>query len=250
MPIKLMAAVPTHSATMVVQCVDTLLGLQRLLLQRGDDFEFLYQTGATISQVRNLIVAAFLASDADVLLMLDADQAMSPSDIMRMLDFKKSFVGVICPRRAYDWSRVTLSETTTTETVVQQAMRFVGWLKTESDGQVNVVDGFSLATHVGTGILLLRREVFTRLMDFYPGQRARGFGTDVHTSFDPGERWGFFNPIENNLGIPLSEDLSFCRRWSEAGGEIWADIVSPTSHIGPHAFAGSYFDHLAAAGAS
>jgi hypothetical protein len=45
-------------------------------------------------------------------------------------------------------------------------------------------------------------------------------------------------------GTYLSEDFAFCKRWTDIGGEIWADLDSRLDHVGPSVFhgdAGSQF---------
>jgi hypothetical protein len=44
--------------------------------------------------------------------------------------------------------------------------------------------------------------------------------------------------IDPNTGIYLSEDFSFCRRWTDMGGEIWADLQSRLTHTGPISLVG------------
>ena len=44
--------------------------------------------------------------------------------------------------------------------------------------------------------------------------------------------------IDQATGIYLSEDFSFCRRWTDLGGEIWADLESRLDHVGPATFHG------------
>jgi hypothetical protein len=34
----------------------------------------------------------------------------------------------------------------------------------------------------------------------------------------------------------MSEDVSFCRRWQQTGGEIWAVYDDAVGHVGPFAF--------------
>ena len=52
--------------------------------------------------------------------------------------------------------------------------------------------------------------------------------------------------IDEN-GTYLSEDFSFCKRWSDMGGEIWADLNSALSHVGPLVFCGDLTSQFAAA---
>ena len=44
--------------------------------------------------------------------------------------------------------------------------------------------------------------------------------------------------IDQATGIYLSEDFSFCKRWTDLGGEIWADLTSRLDHVGPTTFHG------------
>lgn len=244
---KLLAAVPTHSHSVTVQTAQTLIWLQDLIQRRGGSFRMHWESGATVSLVRNAIAAEFLGSDADHLLMLDADQGVWPGALERMLDFDRPFVGCMYPTRRYDWSKVNLAAASDVQDVVYQASRFVGWLKSDSQSQVQLLDGFAPAEHVGTGVLLLKREVFTALMSRHPDLKAKGFGPDAYPRHRDSGRWGFFNPAISLVdGFPLSEDISFCLRYLEAGGEIWANVIDNVMHAGQHEFVGNYADFLAA----
>jgi hypothetical protein len=51
----------------------------------------------------------------------------------------------------------------------------------------------------------------------------------------------------DEAGKYLSEDFSFCRRWTDMGGEIWVDIDSRLNHAGSMTFHGDYaasFDQM------
>ena len=45
-------------------------------------------------------------------------------------------------------------------------------------------------------------------------------------------------------GARLSEDYSFCHRWRQCGGEVWANISHPITHVGLHRYAGRYQDAM------
>jgi hypothetical protein len=51
-------------------------------------------------------------------------------------------------------------------------------------------------------------------------------------------RYALFDCMIDETGTYLSEDFSFCKRWSDLGGEIWADLDSRLSHVGPLVFRG------------
>jgi hypothetical protein len=54
-------------------------------------------------------------------------------------------------------------------------------------------------------------------------------------------RYAFFNcVIDPDSGEYLSEDYSFCRRWLDMGGEIWADMESKLQHMGATTVKGDF----------
>ncbi len=53
--------------------------------------------------------------------------------------------------------------------------------------------------------------------------------------------------IDHATGTYLSEDFAFCKRWTDIGGEIWADLESRLDHVGPSVFQGDVSSQFAAA---
>jgi len=53
--------------------------------------------------------------------------------------------------------------------------------------------------------------------------------------------------IDPATGTYLSEDFAFCKRWTDIGGEIWADLESRLDHVGPSVFRGDVATQFAAA---
>lgn len=239
---KLFVSVPTHSETMAAETVHTIVAAQSIACKRGWRFYFHHFAAAVIGDVRNIIAATFLESGADVLLMIDADQAASAATIEGMLDFNKPFVGCICPRRQYYWPQASLAGAASVDALRYQALRFVGYLEEDEQGRAEIVDGFGRATFVGAGLMVLHRSVFERMMEHYPEIEGKGFDLAFQPSVS--SNWGFFNPMDRGDGLLLSEDLSFCRRWKEMGGEIWADVARDISHIGRNDYRGNYLDYL------
>jgi hypothetical protein len=44
--------------------------------------------------------------------------------------------------------------------------------------------------------------------------------------------------IEPETSTYLSEDYSFCKRWTDMGGEIWVDLTAKLDHAGLMTFRG------------
>jgi hypothetical protein len=56
--------------------------------------------------------------------------------------------------------------------------------------------------------------------------------------------------IDPVTGTYLREDFAFCRRWTDIGGEIWADLDSRLDHVGHSVFRGDVASQFAAAPAA
>ena len=245
---KLMIGVPTHSGTLTSATTDTLLKLQKALLERGDDFEIEFYSGPVIADLRNAIVADFLQREADALLMVDSDMGAMPQVVLRMIDFDRPLVGCMYPKRLFNFEP-TVGKIGDLPTLLQRSMQFVGRLETRTEGQIDLVldGGFARALHLGTGLLLMRREVFEKMKKAYPDLAGRGFNPEAFPGPRFEQNWGFFNPLAVATGgSNLAEDFSFCLRWREAGGEVWAEVESPIAHVGVHRFTSSFATYLTA----
>ena len=61
------------------------------------------------------------------------------------------------------------------------------------------------------------------------------------------KRFALFESMIAGDGTYLSEDFAFCKRWSDIGGEIWADLNSRLNHVGQITFCGDLSSQFAAA---
>jgi hypothetical protein len=246
MPTSMYVAVPTHSETIHTCAAITLLDLMGSAHAKGVVVRVVFHSAPVISDLRNTIVADFLAGRDDILFMLDSDQGMPIQTIWRMLESGYPVVGCIYPRRNFRWSEVEpgLSSSDMTR-ILYQATRFVGKLEVRPDGSFEIRNGFARAESVGTGALLIRREALEIMKRHFPELKGQGFPEEDENLPRVENDWGFFNPlVAARDGRNAGEDIGFCERWRRCGGEIWADIVSDTVHLGRYPFRGNYLDYL------
>ena len=86
---------------------------------------------------------------------------------------------------------------------------------------------------------MIRRAALTRLCAAHPELKYTRI--DSPTSRDSSNQFALFEcMIDPDSGTYLSEDYAFCRRWTALGGEIWIDIESRLTHIGPMSFVGDF----------
>ncbi len=213
--IKLMEAAPAAGVAIELELLD------------GD---------ALITRARAVLAARFLDRLAAThLLFVDADIAFEPEQVMRLLSADKDFVAAFYPLKAVDWAAVP-RRVVAGESLASAALSYVGTL--EEVGRRTEGD-FATAVYAGTGFQLIRRRVFERMITAHPELRF----TSVHAragSLPPSANlYALFDPIiDPETGAYLSEDYSFCRRWRALGEEIWLDLRSRLTHVGPDAFAG------------
>jgi hypothetical protein len=97
----------------------------------------------------------------------------------------------------------------------------------------HAVNGFLKVKDVGFAFVLIRRAVIERMIAAYP-----------ELAYDAGERTEhalFLDMIDSDRQR-LSEDLSFCRRWTAIGGEIWVDPETSLIHAGRKEYSGRLDD--------
>jgi hypothetical protein len=169
-----------------------------------------------ITRGRNRAAHAFLArKECTHLLFIDCDIVFQPTDVMRLLDSGRSFVGAPYPAKTFPPALI--------------GVPFV------EDGKVKVSnDGFVRARDVGTGFLLLHRSVFETLepkVVKYKDDLIGGKGETMGAYFDCGPE-----DAERDDSQYLSEDWWFSRLYQACGGECWLDTRAKLGHIGKHVF--------------
>ena len=106
--------------------------------------------------------------------------------------------------------------------------------------------GFVKVRYAGTGFLMIRRQALEKMCAQYPLlQYKRDHSIDAAAASD--KRFALFECMIAEDGTYLSEDFAFCKRWTDMGGEIWADLDSKLHHVGPMTFRGDLSSQFAGA---
>jgi hypothetical protein len=115
------------------------------------------------------------------------------------------------------------------------ALKYV--FEVDDPNAVTARAGFMKIRYAGTGFLMIRRDALLRMCAQYPRLRyRRDHSLDAATPSD--NRFALFECTIGEDGTYLSEDFAFCKRWTDMGGEIWADLDSKLNHVGPMTFNG------------
>ncbi len=250
--INIYFAIPTHSGTITVETAISALDFNKFALQHNIAVRIVFHSASIISHLRNTVIADFLAGDFTHLFMLDSDQGIEYSTIFKMIDSGFHVVGALYPRRNFFWDNFDPSRSDLgIDDLLRQGYRFVGEILPDKNGSIEVKSGFVRAKSIGTGSMLIRREVIELMMIRYPELKGQGFPEEDENIPRMSNNWGFFNPLVKSIdGINAGEDIGFCKRWIDCGGEIWADVVSNTVHVGRYKFTGNYLDYMRTMGAT
>jgi hypothetical protein len=202
---------PCYGGQITEVCFSSYLQWTILALQNNLDFQIdTLSNESNVNRARNSCAAKFLSGDATHLMFVDADIQFNPRDIVKLVGHDKDIVGGIYPQKTLPPKMVvnTLDNARTEGDLVE-----VGTL--------------------GTGFMLVKRTVFEQMIS----AGATPYGDDIGLSdVENNNQYDFFNCTIDSNGRYLTEDWSFCRKWRELGGAIWADTTIALAHVGYYRF--------------
>lgn len=171
-----------------------------------------------VERARNTLVYMFLDSDRTDLLFIDSDMQWNIDGITRLIGHDVDIVGAGYPcKNSWDFFGCVLQGDDRTKPIVQE-------------------NGLIRAWGVPTGFMKIKRRVFEKLIEVQPDN----FYMTTYPK-DPIERkvYNFFGRRP-----PMGEDISFCRRWAEAGGDLWIEPNITLAHYGVQSWDGNFAKYL------
>lgn len=173
---------------------------------------------APISEARNGLTAAFLASDCTDLLFIDSDIVFEPEQVDRLLSRDADVVGGLYAKKRPGPPAWVINA---------YATPFLAR-----------ADGLQRVAYMGTGFLRVRRSVFERMIARYGAAIAYTPDSDAGDPRPPRHNlWpiGLYDYPDGSRRM-LTEDWFFCQRCAELGIEVWADPSVQLKHVGQVAF--------------
>ena len=237
-PVNLVVATPCFGGQISALFATSLLKLQsRARSYSGLGVKFFFKDGdALITRARASLVAQFLDDPAAThLLFIDADIGFEPEQVFRLVTCGADMCAAIYPIKRIDWDKVRTTMATGRRNPAAAALRYV--MEVDDGNAVIEKGGFVKVRYAGTGFLMIRRAALERMCAHYPQLRyRRDHSLDALTESE--NRFALFECMIGEDGTYLSEDFAFCKRWTDIGGEIWADVDSRLNHVGPMTFCG------------
>ena len=243
--VNLAVATPCFGGQISVVYAASLFKLQKLARTYGDfNLKILFKDGdALITRARASLISQFLDdSDATHLLFVDADIGFEPDQVLRLIECGAEMCAAVYPIKRIDWGKVKSTIEAGRSNPAAAALKYV--FEVDDPNAVIERDGFVKVRYAGTGFLMIRRQALERMCAHYTELKyKRDHSIDAATTSD--NRFALFECMITEDGTYLSEDFAFCKRWTNIGGEIWADLKSTLAHVGPMTFNGDLSSQFA-----
>ena len=226
------------------------LDLQGLCMQYGIQvkFSFLFNE-SLITRARNYLVDEFIhRSECTHLLFIDSDINFNPQDVIAMLALDKDVIGGPYPKKAIKWRSAVAALKKNPDIEPQTLEKVVGdfvFNPVKGTAQFNVTEPLDVL-EIGTGFMMVKREVFSKMEEAYPiirykpdhvGQANFDGSRYIHAFFDT-----VIDSVDSITGGGsdryLSEDYMFCQMFRKIGGQIYLCPWMRTDHIGTYHFKG------------
>lgn len=214
---KIFIGLPAYDFKVSVKLAISLASFCVQAQQHGIQIQIQNVSGCSVvSRARNIIANEFLESDADHLMMIDSDMTFAPSDITRLIALNQTrpiIAGIGAARK--------------------KEKVFFSMLDEDEDGAIFIDDmGCIKAKRVGTGFIMIQREVFEKLAEEHPEWRYEDKNSEKILQ-------AFFD-FQCTPGGYIGEDYTFCDRAREAGFTVWIDPTIKLGHMGMHEFEGDF----------
>jgi hypothetical protein len=248
--IHLVVATPCFGGQVSSIYASSIFALQRALRSTSNvDLKIHLRDGdALITRARANLVTLFLDDPAAThLLFVDADIGFAPEQVFRLIESGADVVAGCYPIKRVNWDKAKRALVANRPNLPAASLDYV--LEIEDPDRVVVVNGFARVRYAGTGFLMIRRHVLEKMCahpDYAPLKFLHEHSLDALAGSP--NRFALFEcMIDPATGTYLSEDFAFCKRWTDIGGEIWADLDSRLDHVGASVFRGDMASQFAAA---
>ena len=247
---KLFVATPMYGGMNHGLYMKSCLDLQTVMIRYGIEvkFSFLFNE-SLITRARNYLVDEFLRTDFTHLMFIDSDIHFDPNDIVALMALDKDVIGGPYPKKSINWGNIAETARKNPDLNPKELENLVG------EYVFNVVKGtqqFQVSEplevmEIGTGHMMIKRQVFEKMEKEYPfirykpdhiGQAHFDGSRYIHAYFDT-----VIDTKDSCVGGGseryLSEDYMFCQMWRKMGGQVYLCPWMKTQHIGTYAFTGN-----------
>ena len=243
---SIFVATPVHSECSI-HYTQALLELQQLCFKHKIKITFQLMKSSLVTQGRNLCVSGFLESNFTHLLFIDSDIYFQAKSIFAMLKADKDVISVPYPLKTLMWDkafRKMQEGKIKSPDDIRKALHTYP-MKVPNDKNIDIQEGIMEVTDAPTGCMLIKREVFDKMIKAYPDKKIVQKTVINGKYVDKPHMWNFFDtthdPKEKTF---LGEDFAFCQLWRNLGGRCYSYVNDSIVHVGEHQYQGRFADEL------
>ena len=179
------------------------------------------------------------------MLFVDSDIEFQAETIFSMIDKDKEVIAAPYVLKTIDWNKVNKRKKEGMTPEDLSRLGFTWPIKLEGKTEIEVKEGVAEVTHVPTGCLLIKKQVFEKMIKAYPNleitQPTIINGKEVPRPYF----YNFFDTYhEPKTKRYYGEDFGFCKRWTAIGGKCHLYVLDDVVHVGEYQFRGKLIDDL------
>ena len=241
---KLFIATPMYGGQCAGPYVRASLDLTTLAIKYGvqDQFYFLFNE-SLVTRARNYLVAEFLRSDATHLMFIDSDISFDPMDVLALAALDKPIAGGPYPKKTIAWEKVfDAAKLGLADQSPLELEKYSGdYVFNYAPGTTEIrLDTPVEVLEIGTGFMMVQRQVFEKFAEAYPEQKYRPDHNRSEHFDGSKEIHAFFDTvIDPETRRYLSEDYMFCQWVRKIGVPVFLCPWMKLQHVGMYVYGGS-----------
>ena len=247
---KIFVATPVHSECSI-HYTQALLKFQKQCMMNSIMVSFSLLKSSLVTQGRNLCVANFLKDPTNYthLLFIDSDIDFKFDTIMKMLKFDREVIATPYPMKHIHWNqiwdRVQKGKIKNIEELKRAGHAFPIKLDNQKGKEIPVVDGVIEVSHAPTGCMLIKKQVFDKMIKAYPNDKIEQATIVNGKALIDEYNYNFFDTIHDpETKKYYGEDFGFCKKWTAIGGKCYCYVSDDITHVGEYQYNGKLMDNL------
>ena len=247
---RIFVATPVHSECSI-HYTQALLKFQKHCMMNNIMVSFSLLKSSLVTQGRNLCVANFLKDPANYthLLFIDSDIDFTFNVIMKMLKFDREVIATPYPMKHIHWdqiwNKIQKGNIKNIEELKRAGHTYPIKLDNHTGENIPVVDGVMEVSHAPTGCMLIKRQVFDKMIKAYPNDKIEQATIVNGIALVDEYNYNFFDTIHDpETRKYYGEDFGFCKKWTAIGGKCYCYVSDDITHIGEYAYNGKLMDNL------
>jgi hypothetical protein len=234
---RIMISTPMYGGVCHGAYFKSMIALVNILNKNGHEVHYSELSNESlITRARNTLTEMFLRTGYDYLLFIDADQGFDAAMVAKMIEEDEMLIGAAVPMKGINWERVREAAKEDKKDLSNFTAIYNVNISNEQKQQLKNNPGQKVEVdYIGTGLMLIHRDVFQQLKESTPSYRS-----DQHSTggISYGETiYNFWRTeIDSESNRLLSEDYNFCKMWKSVGGKIFLAPYVKVTHAGTYWF--------------